>query len=333
MCDSMKIKSIIPYILGILLILIIAYYVGFQSIIDAFKNAKLWVLPIIIASAFIEYYLQVLRANVLFKATGHDVSENLFKNYAIGQAIAFIMPSRAFGEIAIVFTLKQLLKVQLSKVFAAISIERILEILIFGITVISTSFIFSSQIRYAYLIGIIFSIAVFVLILMFVSQLVKRAIILITDKLGLKRINNYLLEYITSSKIIIVNKKAIFISFLYSALRLFIDFARVWLIFYMFGYSISFWLVAGIISLSYLLAIVFILPGGLGVFEGGAVAVFTYFGLPSNIAFSGMLVERLLSYWLLLFLGFFYLSKKAVNIDYKSIKEYFKKKNESDKDD
>ena len=121
----------VPYLLGIMLILAIGYYIGFQSIIDAFKNAKLWLLPVIIISIFIEYYLQVLRANVLFKACGEQVSKGMFKNYAIGQAIAFIMPSRAFGELARVFALKQLLKVQLSKVFAAVSVERILEILIF----------------------------------------------------------------------------------------------------------------------------------------------------------------------------------------------------------
>ncbi len=325
-CDSMKIKSMVPYLLGIMLILAIGYYIGFQSIIDAFKNAKLWLLPVIIISIFIEYYLQVLRANVLFKACGEQVSKGMFKNYAIGQAIAFIMPSRAFGELARVFALKQLLKVQLSKVFAAVSVERILEILIFGIIVIATSFLYSSQVRFAYLVGILFSVAVLFLILMFVSNFVKKSIISITNKLKLKRISNYLSEYITSSKVIIVNKNAMFVAFLYSVLRLFIDFARVWLIFYMFGFSVNFWLIAGIISLSYLLAIVFILPGGLGVFEGGAVAVFTYFGLPSSIAFSGMLVERLLSYWLWLFLGFFYLGKKAVDIDYKEIKDYFGKK-------
>jgi len=325
----MKLKQIVPYVIGIILIVVIAYYVGFVNIASAFEHANLWFLPIIIASAFVEYYLQVLRANILFKATGEDVSKGMFKNYAIGQAIAFIMPSRALGELARIFALMKLLKVKIAKVFACISVERILEVLIFGIVVVSTSFIYSKQVKFAYLIGILFSLAVLVLILVFISNFVKKMFLFIFDKLHLYKLGQYLGEYIVSSKIIVVNWRAMFLSFIYSALRLFIDFGRVWLIFYMFGVSVNFWLIAGIISLSYLLAIIFILPGGLGVFEGGAVAVFVYFGIPSGIAFSGMLIERLLSYWLWLFLGFFYLSNKAVDIDYNAIKNYFKKKNNS----
>lgn len=328
----MKIKQLIPYIIGILLIVIIGYYVGFQSIIDAFKNANLWFLPIIIASIFIEYYLQVLRANVLFDACYENVSKGMFKNYAIGQAIAFIMPSRALGEFARVFALMKLLKVKISKVFSAVSIERMLEGLVFGIIVIGTSFMYSSQVKFAYLVGILFSIAILIMILVFISNFIKKMFLFVFDKLCLHKLGQYLAEYITSSKIIIVNKKAMLLASFYTLLRLFIDFGRVWLIFYMFGFPVNFWLVAGIISLSYLLAIVFILPGGLGVFEGGAVAVFMYFGLPANVAFSGMLVERLLSYWLWLFLGFFYLSHNVVEIDYKGIKDYFKKKEKIEKD-
>jgi len=318
----MKLKTLIPYILGLILIFIIGYFVGYNSIIDALKEFKWYYLPLVLILELIEYYLQVLRANNLFKATNHDVSKGLISNYAIGHAVSFIIPTRALGELARYFTFSKLFKIKLNKVIAAMSVERIFDVLFLALTVVITSFLFASKVKFASLIGGLFAFGVLLLILIIVSKFFKKALIWIFNKLRLNKLGEFISGYIDSSKEIFTNKKTLIISSFYTIVLWIVDYLRVWLIFGLFGYWINPLIIFGIVALSYLLAIIFILPGGLGIFEGGSTLVLTQFNVPSNIAFTGIFIERLFSYWLWVFLGLFFLSKKATNIN---LKEVFKR--------
>ena len=82
-----------------------------------------------------------------------------------------------------------------------------------------------------------------------------------------------------------------------------LDFFRTYFIFLAIGYPI------GVQTIVFVWAIVLIfsmlpgLPGNLGIVEAGAIAAYVFFGVPAPIAAAAVLVDRVVSFWMLLGIG------------------------------
>ncbi len=66
--------------------------------------------------------------------------------------------------------------------------------------------------------------------------------------------------------------------------------------------SIGLWIVLGIIVILIILFIPW-LPGSLGLVEFSGIAAFIAFGITSSVGASAMILDRLLSFWMPLFIG------------------------------
>ncbi|HUG84065.1 MAG TPA: flippase-like domain-containing protein [Euzebya sp.] len=77
------------------------------------------------------------------------------------------------------------------------------------------------------------------------------------------------------------------------------DMAAVWLVFAAFGHPLDLTiLVVGYATINLLNSVPELTPGWIGVFEASMAAVFTGLGVPADVALAGVLVYRLVSFWL-----------------------------------
>ena len=90
-----------------------------------------------------------------------------------------------------------------------------------------------------------------------------------------------------------------------------LDVARMWVLFKALGVNVPLVPIGFVYCLSLLLGIVSYVPGGLGVTEGSMVVLFGLFAVPGTQAKIAVLIERVFSFWLALFIGSMALSYKA----------------------
>jgi uncharacterized protein (TIRG00374 family) len=90
------------------------------------------------------------------------------------------------------------------------------------------------------------------------------------------------------------------ISFLIWALTL----ARIYLIFAALDVSAPYEVIVIVYSILIMVSILPLLPGALGMWEWVGAGLFTYFGIPLEMAVTIILIDRILFYWIPIFTGF-----------------------------
>ena len=82
-----------------------------------------------------------------------------------------------------------------------------------------------------------------------------------------------------------------------------VEFLRTWVIFLALGVVLPFEIVIFVWSIIMILSLVPWLPGNLGLIEAGGASAYILFGVASAVAVSGILIERLMSLWLMMGIG------------------------------
>ena len=104
---KMKAKNIFKLIFGLLFVLVIFYYVGFDKIFSAFKNFKLIYLLAIPPFVFLSYLGGVYSLYILVRASGFGLGFwNLFKYYLLSLATGMLTPGR-IGEFSMLYFLRK----------------------------------------------------------------------------------------------------------------------------------------------------------------------------------------------------------------------------------
>jgi len=93
-----------------------------------------------------------------------------------------------------------------------------------------------------------------------------------------------------------------------------LEFIRLWLIFVAIGLVLPPQIVVFAWTFLFVLAMIPWLPGGLGLMEAGGISAFILLGVPQAIAGSGVLVDRLLSFWLVIAIGFIVIWRMKIKI-------------------
>jgi len=99
------------------------------------------------------------------------------------------------------------------------------------------------------------------------------------------------------------DKTAMVKAMIISSLILFCGFFRIYFVFLAVGYNVSFIVPVIVTIIAIQVNIIPLLPGGLGTTEGVMVIIFSIFGVPIAVSASVALLDRLLSYWLGIFIG------------------------------
>jgi len=125
-------------------------------------------------------------------------------------------------------------------------------------------------------------------------------------------------------KILLQDKKLMMAIFGLSFILRFLEFLRLWLVFLALGSALPFYVVVFAWSIILVLSMIPWLPGGLGLLEGGGAYSFILFGVSAGVAGSGMIIDRLLSFWFVILLGFVIAWRMHIHIDPSSFKNLIK---------
>jgi len=118
--------------------------------------------------------------------------------------------------------------------------------------------------------------------------------------------------FISFVKFLKQNKLNIFYGSIFTIIKMFLGVLKIYLLFEVFGISVSFWLCFGIWSIAYLVGTASSLPGGLGAFELSFVYLSEASNISGVVALNVALLERVSHIWVWAIISLIYLLHKKI---------------------
>lgn len=282
----------------------IALYVGFivfsdiSLLYDKFQNFNLVYLPMALALSFTSYLIKGIRYDQLLRKI--DVIIPLKQSVTLffaGLGLG-ITPGK-FGEIIKSSFLKKQYHYSISKTVPVVFVERYFDLV--GLVIIAIIGIWFVNIEKNVIVGAV----VLVIIVLILSKQRKFMIPILN---GLKKVpfvkkfaENFLEMYDTIYSLL--SPKIYAKSSGISLAGWILESMGVFLIFQGFGVDLNFETVTLIFLISSLIGAVSMLPGGLGLTEGGMIGLLLLQGIDYTEAFSVVLLVRIVTLWYSVILG------------------------------
>jgi uncharacterized protein (TIRG00374 family) len=319
----MKHKTSILFAIGILIMCVMLYFIGINDIIDALKIADIRYILLAIIAQVITYYLFALRWKVINKIADIFVkSTELLPMVLVGMAINNITPSgRGGGEPVKAYILSAKTDEPFESTFATTIADRALDTIPFLILAIVTiilmilnfhlsSFYISLLVFAVILITLAFILLIYISINQtFAEKIVAFALKIVRifykkdpEKLEAK-IMGAISGFQDTMRLMLRDKDVLFKALPLSFLIWFSEIIRVYFVFLAFGSSVNVVIITEVFIISCLIGMIPLLPGGLGAVEVMMVGLFTAGGVPKEISAVGMLIERLISFWMTTIIG------------------------------
>jgi glycosyltransferase 2 family protein len=309
----LQLKRFYILIISIFLVILLILWIGPSNIINSIKNAdwKLLLLALLIHQVAV--FVRSIRWGLIIDKPYEFKNNYIVKT--IGLFAGNFSPMRTAGELLSAVAGKKINKITISKGLSAGLNERLFDMIIVGILLVLSS-IWISKVRFLSIIGAFLSLG-FVFLIYFLNWREDTSIWLykkihpIIEKLPIKQdiVENIYIKSIkglkgmvehtksfTSSKNLILVLILSFTSWILESIRLLT-------VFYAFNVNISLVAVIIIFLIANLIGIISALPGGIGSIELSLTGLFLLFGVPSALAGSIALVDRLLSFWVVSALG------------------------------
>lgn len=119
---------------------------------------------------------------------------------------------------------------------------------------------------------------------------------------------DYAWNFYETFKLVMTSKIFLARIFALSFIIRFFEFFRMYFLFKAFGFEIAFSTIIFAWSIMLLMSMIPVTPGGLGLIEAGGVYAYLLFGVTKPVAGAVMVLDRLFSFWFVLFLGAFVVS-------------------------
>jgi hypothetical protein len=323
----MKLSKLIALtiVLGLVIFFVISFLAGFDKIFQVLSQANYWFILIAIGFQTLSVVTIFFRWDLVVKYCRLKISDSrLFMITLAGIAFSHLMPSsRMGGEPVRAYFLRNETKKSTSICLSTIIVERIFDAVTFSII---SLFVLVSIFLYWNLPAWIMILLV-VAFLIALSMLVIIVYISVNKKVGMrivmwffKRFQRFLSRWRTTAQwekklqkdVILfsesvagmIKKRHLWAyGFGFSLLAWIFDIFRTYFIFVALGNNVSLLVIGGAIVIAALAGAIPISPGGLGLIEAAMVIVFTSAGIPITIAAMVTIIDRLISYWGLTFIG------------------------------
>ncbi|MEA1994193.1 MAG: flippase-like domain-containing protein [Euryarchaeota archaeon] len=317
-----KIKVLGLFTLGILIILFIIRYIGVKDTLSVLRDVRLEFLALGILTQIFAFYLWGQRWKMILKGVKEKTrAKNLYVSLFSGVLINNITPAvKTGGEPVRAFILGKKEKIGVEKAFATITADRVFDSIPYAslsLFAIVYLFFFKDIPHWvSYLLFIALSISIFLLLMTIylcvnmkaakklifgIIRLIKRFFPQIKEYEHL--VDEKIIEFNTTVVKISKNKMVMAKAILTSFFMLFCAFFRVYFMFLAVGLSVNFIVPIIVTIIALQVNMIPIFPGGLGTTEGVMIIIFSIFGIASAVAASVTLLDRLVSYWLGIFIG------------------------------
>ena len=299
-------------------------WIGPLNILNALKTADWWFILLALIIHLIVILIRSIRWGFIINQTTEFKKNFIVKT--IGSFAANLSPMKTAGEVLTAVAGKNINKISLSEGLSAGLTERFFDLGIVGFLLIVSS-LYIPKISYIAIIGglITLSAMVFVYIINWTEDSgvwIYTKIHPLISKLPIKEkvLDNLYQKFTTGLRGMIEYTRS-FTSFKNLAFVLILTLAswlleclRLYTVFYAFHVEISFLAIIIIFLLASVIGMISALPGGIGAEEISLTGLFVLFGVPSALAGSIALVDRLVSFWQVNALGIIFSSFYAKKI-------------------
>ena len=316
---------------SLILIVLLVLWIGPLNIVKTLETAN-WILILLaILIHLIVVGVRSLRWGFIINQTTEFKKNYIVKT--IGIFAGNFSPMKSAGEILTAVAGKNINQISLSKGLSAGLTERFFDLGIVGF-LLKISALFIPQIRYIAIIGCVTSLIVMIIVYL-INWKESRALWLyskvhpIIGKLPIKEeVLDNLYQKFTQGLRGMIEYTHSFTSFknlsIVSILTLMswlLECVRLYTVAYAFNVKISFIAIIVIFLLANVIGVLSVLPGGIGSIEISLTGLFVLFGVSSVLAGSIVLIDRLISFWLVNILGIIFSSYYAQDI-LEEIKKY-----------
>ncbi len=309
---------------AIALILVILFWLGPERIWETLVNANPYYLGLALGIQILDVLVLTTRWHIFLRNVGDIDFKTTLALTVCGTAVSNITPSgRVGGEPLKAYLLKKRYGIRYGASFATIILERIVDMLAF--LIISFVAIFYGIVYFKlpghviFLLVIAFLFSLSILLGLWYVTLKKRLRSegisdwlekheWISKKIPVlnyykEKLTDSLLNYYSHVAKIASNTDALMYGFLVSIVYWFLEISRAYVIFLALGINAPF----PVIALAYVFsAIIGSLPfgvGGVGLTEGTMILIYSTSAINSVVASLATLIDRLISYWLMIFVG------------------------------
>ncbi len=301
--------SAIGFLLGLLLVFLIVYLSDPLKVIRILSTTDI---NLFLAAFLIEIgiiLLFVKRLQIIVKPKKEFWK--IFRISIYANAINMLTPILKIGGEPLKIIYLSRMKIKHAKAASFIAIESLSEVLGLYITLMllivlmSTKRLLPTSLLYPGLIsiGFVSLCFIFALKILLSSSKIENILKKFLRKELARDVSN---TFSRSFHKMIKDKKLLFKTLSLTFLSKFLELARIMLVLLALNMQVSFELVALIWIAYTIIGMVPWLPGGLGIMEGGLISVLLLFGVSREIAVSFVLLDRLLSLWMPIFIGFGY---------------------------
>ncbi len=318
-----KYKTIIPFITGLLLIIIFIHFVGYNEFISLLKNSDPTYLFIAVVFQFLHLFFEAYKWKILLESLKENVSiKNVFVATMVGIFFNNITPSaKTGGEPMKAYLISHEEKISpVESVFATVTADRFVEALPFFVLAISSILYINIFYNVGWAITSILSFVVIIYILLlliatyicfnkkagekfvfkilsFVGRFSDR--IAKYENLALSMVENFHSQF----QSILKNRKTLFKSIGASIFVWTFWILRTYFVFLALGISLNPLLVALVSTVTLLVGLLPLLPGGLGIIEVTMTVLYSYLRVGTNVALTVTILDRIISFWLVIIIG------------------------------
>jgi len=324
-------RFVLPLILSVIFLYIAFYNEDLNKIFAILSNASIfWIFVLLIAMLF-SHYLRALRWKVILKSVKQDTSIiNIFGAVMVGYGVSCVVPR--LGEVSRAVVLGRWEKLSRSSMFGTVILERIIDIIFLGLTVIVSVIIWSEDLylKFPWLkstlyitVILIAGVIVFIYFLIRFREKFYKLIIKMLGKFSEKLAHKaaYIFDMMTVGFASLKGTKNYIYTFLLSALIMIVYALSAYIGFYTLGMQnikpVTYAMAWVLMSIS-AIGVVIPTPGGIGSYEAlSKAALVLLFGFGESISLAYALLTHVISYFLFIFtalLFFFALNKHHDNL-------------------
>ncbi len=313
------------FIAGIALTLATVGFFGVSEVWSVIAGSNMGIVALAVLAQLVSLALLGVRLKVISRKYGGISYWRAFKVMAVSVVTDFLTPVAKVGGEPIKIMMIQK-RFGGSRASAIVAIDTLVEVITSLIAVLLILFFLGGKMPPFIATGLF-------LFVIFVIAAIAIAYQLLTSRHWLRRLINWIVKkisrfkkiekkdysvsFIRAVKILAKDKGTMLGAVTISFMQKILEFARIWLVFLAIGIVLPWEIVLIIWAFALVLFLVPWLPGNLGLMEFGTAGALTVLGVTGTVAAGGVLLDRFISFWLVLIIGLAFASHSGLGVSTK----------------
>ncbi len=298
MLEKVKKHILTSIIIGAVIYLTLSFYADYNTVLEAFENFNLLLIPILLILSYLNYFSRFLKWHYYLHVL--NIRIGFVKSFIVFMSglIMSVTPGK-FGELLKSYMLKDLAGEPISKTAPIVLVERITDFLSLLVIAIIGSYVFN--------VGesIIIGTSIFFVIVVVLLSNKKYAEFFFKIVGRIKFIKRHIgrLEEAYESAYTMLRPRPLVLMFLLSFVAWFFECFGFYLILVDFNTGISLLWSSFTYAFATILGSITMLPGGLGVTDGSLTFFMMNYGIDGNISVASTFIIRVVTLWFAVLVG------------------------------